>query len=78
MPVPDEVNSWRCEGLSWDEGMKCRAAWQFCDDCDGVEGPDDKCSTCTGSGGGYICATHGAPAIDAAILAKGGDQGEWK
>lgn len=58
MPLPDEVNTYVCMGLGFTETMKCRAMWQSCNECDGEEGPDDKCSTCTGSGGGYICAAH--------------------
>ena len=57
-PVPDEVDTYRCMGLPLEESMKCLSAWQPCDDCDGEEGPDDKCSMCTGSGGGYICKIH--------------------
>ena len=58
MPVPDEVDTYRCIGLPFEEIMKCTSAWVICDDCDGEEGPDNKCATCTGSGGGYICAVH--------------------
>jgi len=56
MPLPDEVNAWRC--VPAPDERQCLSTWQSCNECDGVEGPDDKCTTCTGSGGGYICRTH--------------------
>jgi hypothetical protein len=57
MPEPDEVvTGWACNPQPDDRD--CVQDWQSCDDCDGEAGPDDKCSMCTGSGGGYICATH--------------------
>lgn len=59
MPVPGEViGAWAC--VPNPDGRDCRAEWVLCCDCDGEEGPDEKCSTCIGSGGGYICATHDA------------------
>lgn len=57
MPVPGEVlGAWVC--IPRPEKGDCRADWVSCDDCDGLEGDDDRCSMCTGSGGGYICGTH--------------------
>lgn len=57
MPQPDEVaGCWDC--IPNPDGRACTQTWQMCDACDGEAGPDDKCAMCTGSGGGYICATH--------------------
>lgn len=60
MPVPEEViGAWEC--IPNPDGRDCEADWVSCTDCDGEEGPDDRCSTCTGSGGGYICGVHDTP-----------------
>ena len=56
MPLPKETDAWRCAPPP--DNRQCRSLWQSCGACDGEEGPDDKCADCTGSGGGYICATH--------------------
>jgi hypothetical protein len=57
MPVPEDViGAWSCSPNP--DGRPCKAEWVSCDECDGEEGQDDKCSNCTGSGGGYICGTH--------------------
>lgn len=66
MPIPEEVQgAWRC--VPTPPGPDCRAEWISCEDCDGEPGPDDKCPTCTGCGGGYICATHDGPEYWAAM-----------
>lgn len=57
MPLPEEViDSWKCSPPPDDR--QCRPVWISCDDCDGEPGPDDKCDTCTGCGGGYVCSPH--------------------
>ena len=57
MPQPSEVvTGWACNPQP--DEKDCVNAWVICDECDGEEGDDDRCSTCTGSGGGYVCATH--------------------
>lgn len=57
MPVPGEViGAWEC--IPNPDGKDCKATWVSCDYCDGEEDMNDECETCTGSGGGYICATH--------------------
>lgn len=59
MPVPDEViDAWMCTPWPAPDAPQCTPVWISCDECDGEPGPDDKCGTCTGSGGGYICGTH--------------------
>lgn len=57
MPLPDEVDTWLCDGQDTEQ---CRPSWQHCTECDGRGDYDapDCCPTCQGSGGGYICRTH--------------------
>lgn len=57
MPVPGEViGAWVC--IPSPDDKDCKADWVMCDECNGEEDMENECSTCTGSGGGYICSTH--------------------